>query len=102
MTVSRSFRKILFVAHISFSIGWFGAVAAFVVLNVWALKTQDIQVIRSAYIAMDLLGWYLILPFCFSSLIIGLTQALLTPWGLLKHYWIATKFFLTVGCTSYC
>lgn len=99
MTLSRSFRKILFVAHITFSIGWFGAVAAFVVLNVWALKSQDIQVIRSAYIAMNLLGWYVILPFCFGSLIIGLTQALFTPWGLFKHYWIAAKFFLAVGCT---
>lgn len=99
MTLSRSFRKILFVAHIIFSIGWFGAVAAFVVLNVCALKSQDIQVIRSAYIAMDLLGWYLILPFCFGSLLIGLTQALFTSWGLFKHYWIAAKFFLAVGCT---
>jgi len=99
MTITPRFRKIFFTAHITFSIGWFGAVAAFVVLNVWALKSGDIQVIRSAYIAMDLLGWYVILPFCFGSLIIGLTQALFTPWGLFKHYWIATKFFLTVGCT---
>ena len=99
MTLSRSFRQIQFVAHITFSIGWLGAVTSFVVLNVWALKSQDIQVIRSAYIAVDLLGWYVILPFCFGSSITGLVQALFTPWGLFKHYWVAAKFFLAVGCT---
>ena len=94
-----SLRKLLFTTHITFSIGWFGAVAAFLILNISALRNHDTQIIRSAYIAMDLLGWYIILPFCFGSLLTGLTQALFTQWGLFKHYWIAVKFFLTVGCT---
>lgn len=92
-------RKLILTSHISFSVGWFGAVAAFVVLNIAALTNQNIQTVRSAYIAMDLIGWYVILPSCFGSLLTGLIQSLGTAWGLFKHYWIAVKLFLTVGST---
>jgi hypothetical protein len=93
-------RKLLYTAHTTFSISWFGAVAAFLVLNIFALKSNDIQIIRSSYIAMDLLGWYVILPSGIASLLTGLIQALFTQWGLFRHYWVAIKFFVTIGCTA--
>ncbi len=52
-----AFRKLMLTAHITFSVGWFGAVAGFVALNIAALTNQDTQTIRSAYIAKDLIGW---------------------------------------------
>lgn len=60
--IKSSLRKFILASHITFSIGWFGAVAAFVVLNVVVLTEKNFQTVRSSYIAMDLIGWYVILP----------------------------------------
>ncbi len=60
---------------------------------------MDYQLARSTYLAMELSTWYVIVPFCLSSLLTGLVQALGTKWGLFKHYWIIVKLFLTIGMT---
>lgn len=92
-------RKLILILHITFSVGWFGAVAGFVALNITGLSSQETQMIRSAYLAMNLITWFVILPFCLGSLLTGLIQSLGTPWGLFRHYWILIKFFLTSGST---
>jgi len=51
-------RKFVLTTHITFSVGWLGAVIA-----------------------------------------TGLIQALATPWGLFRHYWIVTKLLLTTVAT---
>ncbi len=48
---------------------------------------------------MELSAWFVIVPFCFASLLTGIVQAVGTKWGLFKHYWIIIKLFLTVTCT---
>jgi hypothetical protein len=45
---------------------------------------------------MELLGWYVIVPFCLASLATGLVVSLGTPWGLFRHYWVLVKFLITV------
>lgn len=97
--IKSSLRKFILASHITFSIGWFGAGAAFVVLNVVALTEKNFQTVRSSYIAMDLIGWYVILPTSCGSLITGLIQSFGTSWGLFKYYWVSVKFILTVGST---
>ncbi|SDW14658.1 hypothetical protein SAMN05444410_101344 [Hydrobacter penzbergensis] len=92
-------RKLVLTCHIAFSVGWFGAVAGFVVLNIAALTSKNNQTVLSSYIGMNLIGQYIILPFCFGSLITGLIQSLGAKWGLIKHYWVFVKFLLTVGST---
>ena len=86
-------------SHLTFSVGWFGAVSVFLALAITGLTSQDTQLARSAYLAMELSGWYVILPFGLASLSTGLIQALGTRWGLFKHYWIVVKLFLTVAAT---
>jgi hypothetical protein len=49
---------------------------------------------------MDVLTWSLIVPLCTASLVTGILQALGTPWGLLRHYWVITKLVLTVVATA--
>jgi hypothetical protein len=44
--------------------------------------------LRSAWIAMELIGWYLLVPFAFAALATGLVMALGTPRGLFRHYWV--------------
>jgi hypothetical protein len=91
--------KLVLTTHITFSVGWIGAVAVFLALAIIGLTTQDIQWARSAYMAMELSAWFVILPFCLASLSTGLVQAFGTKWGLFKHYWIVVKLFLTIFST---
>ncbi|HEV2199157.1 MAG TPA: hypothetical protein VGR73_05010 [Bryobacteraceae bacterium] len=91
--------KFALTAHISFSVGWLGAVAAFLVLAIVGLTSPDPQKVRAAYLAMDVTGWYVIVPLCFASLLSGLVQSLGTTWGLFQHYWVSAKLLITVLAT---
>jgi hypothetical protein len=92
-------RKLVLTAHITSSVGWFGSAAAFVALSVANLTSQDGQTVRAAYLAMERIGWLIIVPFAIASLLSGLIQSLGTPWGLFKHYWVLAKLLITIFCT---
>jgi hypothetical protein len=92
-------RKLTITAHVSFSVGWLGAVAAFLVLSIAGLTSHDAEVVRGAYLSMDLISRFVIIPLCFAALITGLIQALGTPWGLFRYYWILVKFGLAIFAT---
>src|SRR5258708_14744989 len=92
-------RKLTITAHVVFSVGWLGAVAAFLVLSIAGLTSHDAEVVRGAYLSMDLISRFVIIPLCFAALITGLLQALGTPWGLFRYYWIVMKFGLAVFAT---
>lgn len=100
MTFSPSIRKLNLTAHISFSVGWTGAVAVFLTLAIAGLINNNVQTIRSCYIAMEISAWMIIVPASIGSLVTGIVQALGTPWGLFRHYWIIVKLILTVVCTA--
>ncbi len=93
--------RIVLTSHITFSVGWLGAVAVFLALAITGLSSQNIQLARSAYVAMELSAWYVIVPSCLASLFTGLVQSLGTKWGLFKHYWIVVKLFLTIVATIF-
>ena len=99
ITLTTRWTKFIFTSHITFSVGWLGSVAVFLALAITGLTSQDTQLARSAYLAMELSGWFIIVPFGLASLSTGLIQALGTKWGLFKHYWIVVKLFLTVAAT---
>ncbi|MCA1672578.1 MAG: DUF2269 domain-containing protein, partial [Actinobacteria bacterium] len=52
--------------------------------------------VRGAWIAMELTGWYVILPLAIASLLSGLVMALGTRWGLFRHYWVVFSLVLTI------
>jgi hypothetical protein len=56
--------------------------------------------VRGAYLAMNLIGWFVIVPLSLAALGTGLVQALGTEWGLLRHYWVLVKFLLTIFATT--
>lgn len=99
MTMTPAIRKFALTAHITFSVGWLGAVAGFLALAVAGLTSQDIQMVRAAYLAMNMTGWYVIVPLCLASLLTGLVMSLGTKWGLFRHYWVTVKFLLTIIST---
>jgi len=94
MTMAPSLRKFALTAHVTSSVGLLGSIAAFLALAVAGLTSQDAQIVRAAYLAMDLTARFVIVPLAFASLLTGLIQSLGTPWGLFRHYWVFAKLFL--------
>ena len=99
-TMSPRLRKIALTAHVASSVGWLGAVTAFMALAIVGLSTSDPERAKSAYISMEETGWLVIVPFSFASLATGLVQSLGTEWGLFRHYWVIAKLLLTVVATA--
>lgn len=93
-------RKTALVAHVVTSVGWLGAVAAFLVLAVTAVRTSDPAVARALYVAMDVLGVAVLVPLSVASFASGLLQSLGTPWGLLRHWWVIVKLAISVIATA--
>ena len=94
-----SLRKFALTAHVTFSVGLLGSIATFFALAIAGLTSPDVQIVRAAYLAMDLAAQFVILPLAFASLLTGLIQALGTPWGLFRHYWVLVKVLLTIPLT---
>jgi hypothetical protein len=99
MTMPPGLRKFALAAHLALSVGWIGALVAYLALSVAAATGQDAQTVRAAWIAMDLTGWYAIVPLALASLLTGLVMALGTKWGLFRHYWVLFSLMLTVVAT---
>ena len=89
-------RKLVLTVHLTFSIGWIGAVVAYLVLGVSAVTTANAETVRAAWIAMDLTGWYAIVPLAVGSVLTGILMAIVTPWGLFRQYWVLISFALTI------
>jgi len=100
ITLSPRARQVALVAHVVSSVGWLGAVAAFLVLSVVGLNTDGLVLLRACYVAMDVLGRFLIVPLSIAAFATGVFQSLATSWGLFGHYWVVAKFILTIGATA--
>jgi hypothetical protein len=94
-----AFRKLNLTAHVSSSVGWLGAVVGFLALSIAGLASKEPDIVRAAYLAMNLMGQFIIVPLSLAALLTGLVQSLGTHWGLFRHYWVLMKFLLTVGAT---
>ena len=97
--MTSSVRKLALTTHVTSSVGWFGAVASFLVLAIVGVTSQNAQIVRVAYIAMELLTWGVIVPFSSAALLTGIVQSLGTTWGLFRYYWIVAKLALTILAT---
>jgi len=99
MTRRPRLRKFVLTAHVVSSVGWLGAVAVFLALAVAGLTSQDAQVVRAVYLAMESTGWFVLVPLSLASLVTGLLQSLGTKWGLFRHYWVVVKLVINVVAT---
>lgn len=93
-------RKAALTVHIVSSVGWLGAIAAFLVLAIAGLTSPDPQLARAAYVSMNLVGWTVIFPLSLASLLSGIVQGLGTVWGLVRHYWVLIKIVITALATA--
>jgi hypothetical protein len=84
-------RKLALTAHVGASVGWLGAVAASLALAIVGVAAEDPLAVRGAYVSLELLGWYVLVPLSAASLLTGLVSSLGTTWGLFRHYWVVAK-----------
>jgi hypothetical protein len=93
-------RKLVLAIHLSTSVGWIGAVVAYLALDVTVATGGDPSVVRAAWIAMGWIASWAIVPLALASLLTGLVMALGTKWRLFRHWWVLISFLLTVGAAG--
>jgi hypothetical protein len=100
MMMSPGLRKFALAVHLTLSVGWIGAVAAYTALDVEATTGRDPEALRAAYRGMEMIAGRVIVPLAFASLLTGLVMSLGTKWGLFRHYWVLISLLLTVLATA--
>jgi hypothetical protein len=99
MTMTPRVRRVALTAHVASSVGWLGAVAAFLALAAVGLASENAQTVRGVYLVMEPAAWLVLVPLAFASLLTGLVQSLGTTWGLFRHYWVIFKLLINVVST---
>ena len=98
--MTKNLRKLALTAHVTSSVGLLGSIAAFLMLAIVGLNGQSDQTIRAAYLSMDLIAYFLVVPLALAASITGCVQSAGTPWGFFKHYWVSAKIVLTGFATA--
>ena len=96
MRASSSWRKVLLTLHVGSSVGWLGAVIAFLAVSMIGMNSTDSFIVRAAIVALAWVGWYVIVPLAIGSTLTGVLLGLLTTWGLWRYYWVVVKTITTV------
>jgi hypothetical protein len=99
MTMSSRVRKFALTAHVVSSVGWLGAILAFMALAVAGVTSDDARLVRAVYLAAEPLTWFVLVPLAVASLLTGVLQSLGTKWGLFQHYWVLFKLLINVFAT---
>jgi hypothetical protein len=99
MTMRPGLRRFALTVHLTVSVGWIGTVLAYLALGVTAVTSQEMPMVRAAYLAMELIGRSVIVPLALASLLTGLVMSLGTRWGLFRHYWVLFSLVLTILAT---
>ena len=100
MTLSPRLRRAVLTTHIATSVGWLGAVLAYLGLDVVATTSRDLALTRAAYAALEVIAVWVIVPLALVSTAVGIGNALGTSWGLFRHYWVVVKLLLTLLATA--
>ena len=89
-------KRLNLLLHVVSSAGWWGAVAAFLVLAVAGIVGDAHATCHS----LVLTGWGAIVPLAAVSSVTGLVQSLGGAWGLARHYWVLFKIVITLPCSA--
>ncbi|MEV0121736.1 DUF2269 domain-containing protein [Streptomyces sp. NPDC050703] len=100
MKLSRPARRATLVVHVVGAAGWLGLSLGLVALALTALSTESSAATEAAVRSMQVFTDWLVLPLALLTLLSGLLLSLGTPWGLARHRWVYTKFWLTLITTA--
>jgi hypothetical protein len=92
-------RRFTFTTHITSSVGWVGAVLAFLASAVIGFTSDDEVKVRGAYLLMAPAAWFVLVPLAHASLLSGIVLSLGTTWGVFRYYWVVLKLGITVFAT---
>jgi hypothetical protein len=92
MTLTPGWRKAILTLHVTTAVGWLGVDVVLLVLGVAGRAGADPAVV---YPAMGLIGRVLFVPLSLLAWLIGVVNAVGTPWGLVRHRWVLIKLVLT-------
>ncbi|MBN8812334.1 hypothetical protein [Sphingomonas sp.] len=92
-------RRFALTVHVICSIGWIGALAAFLALAITGLTSQDADIVRIAYGANAIITAYVIVPLSLAALLTGIVQSLATEWGLFRNFWVLIKLLIVLAAT---
>ena len=93
-------RKFVLATHLVVSVGWLGAIAAYLAFDVVAAVGAEEQDLRAAYLAMDRIAASVIAPLAVATLLTGIVISLGTKWGLFRHYWVVISLLMTLFATA--
>src|SRR5687768_11519115 len=99
MAMTPRTRQVTLIVHLVGSLGWMGAVAAFIVLDVATVASHDVATLLAAYIGMDLVPAWAILPLAVLASLTRFVLPLGTRWGLSRHWWVVVTLVLTAAST---
>ena len=99
MTMTPGLRKLALATHLSVSVGWIGAVVAYLALDVTVATSRDPGMLRAAWAAMGLVVSWAIVPLALAALLTGIVMSLGTKWGLIRYWWVVISLVLTVVAT---
>jgi hypothetical protein len=99
VTFSPRQSRLALTAHVVSSVGWLGAIVAFLALAVVGLSSENAQLVRGVYLVAEPLTWFVIVPLALASLLTGVVQSLGSKWGLFRHYWVLFKLLIAVVAT---
>ncbi len=83
-------RKATLTVHVASSVGWIGAVGAFLAVALAAGPSGG------TFAALEAIGRFALVPLSVAALLTGIVQALGTVWGLVRHYWVLAKLAITL------
>ncbi|TLS41468.1 DUF2269 domain-containing protein [Streptomyces montanus] len=100
MKLSRPARRASLVVHVAASASWLGLTLGLLSLGITATTTGSAVTLEASVRVMKLFADWLLLPLAFLTLLSGMVLSLGTPWGLARHRWVYTKFWLTLATTT--
>lgn len=75
-------------------------VLVYLALGVAAVTSDDTALVAAVYVTMNWAAWVVLVPLAGASLVTGVVQSMVSPWGLLRNYRVVVKLVLTTGATG--
>ncbi|MCT2589278.1 DUF2269 domain-containing protein [Streptomyces sp. N2-109] len=86
--------------HVLVSVAWLGLALCMLTLALMGATTDGAAADEVAYRAMRTFGDWLLVPISLLAPATGLVLSLGTHWGLARHRWVYTKFWITLALAT--
>lgn len=88
--------RLLLTTHVLVAVGWLGVILAKLALAITAVTADAPDLAVALYRSTVVLN-AVFPPLAIGAIVTGVLLSLGTKWGLLQHYWVATKLVLSVA-----